>query len=279
MSNDSRLLELEFLSHLSRLEQTAVTLGPSSPRRDMIIHLLLEGMVSDIVGFKVWSRDFDEMARYVIQHTEHQRQLALVQLLDGQTVHLRINHKGRVRVAELEQAIKTGREREPFGILLNARYWERDLRIALLSASTSTPVALCFLDMNGLKAINDSKGHEAGNEAIRTFLRVVAANVEGAGDAYRYGGDEVVVILPDTDADTAAKLMASLLKQLGEEKVDGINMLTASCGVGATVDPELNPKKFSEMVDKMQYAAKVASKEGAQRRSALVVEGKPPQIL
>lgn len=120
---------------------------------------------------------------------------------------LRISHKGRIRLAELEQAIKTGREREPFGILLSARYWERDLRIALLSASKSTPVALCFLDMNGLKAINDSSGHEAGNEAIRTFLRVIAANVEGAGDAYRYGGDEAVVILPDTDSDSAGKLV------------------------------------------------------------------------
>jgi diguanylate cyclase (GGDEF)-like protein len=279
MSNDARLLELAFLSDLSRRDQTEVTLGPSGPNRDMIVHLLMEGMVSDTVGFKMWSTNFDEMATYVIKHTEHQRQLALVHLFDGQPVRLRINHKGRIRLAELQQAIKTGREREPFGILLNARYWERDLRVALLAASKSTPVALCFLDMNGLKAINDSNGHEAGNEAIRTFLRVVAANVEGSGDAYRYGGDEVVVILPDTDADKAGKLMASILNQLGEEKLKGIDKLTASCGVGATIDPEVNPKTFSEMVDKTQYRAKSASKGGPHRRSVLMVGEKPAQVF
>lgn len=78
ISTDTRILELEFLSHLSRSEQTAVTLGPGSLHRDMIMHLLIEGMVSDIVGFKMWNTNFDEMARYVIQHTDHQRQLALV---------------------------------------------------------------------------------------------------------------------------------------------------------------------------------------------------------
>lgn len=46
-------------------------------------------------------------------------------------------------------------------------------------------------------------------------MRAVAANVEGLGDAYRYGGDEVVVILLGINTDTAGKLMAALLQQLG----------------------------------------------------------------
>lgn len=65
------------------------------------------------------------------------------------------------------------------------RYWERDLRIALLSVSKESPVACCFLDMNGLKAINDNhpRGHEAGDDAMREYLRAIADNIEGVGDA------------------------------------------------------------------------------------------------
>lgn len=273
MSSDARLLELEFLSRLSRFAQTEVSINSNIPFRDMIVHLLVEGMVNDVAGLRLWSNNIEEMTHHVMRVAEYERNRALVFFLDNQKISVRISHKGRVRLAELEQAIKAGREREPFGILLGARYWERDLSIALLSASTDAPVALCFLDMNGLKAINDERGHEVGNEAIRAFLRVVAANVEEVGDAYRYGGDEVVVILPGTNADAAEKRMVALLKQLGGEKIDGVETLTASCGIGIAANPDLPSKRFSEAVDAVQYRAKAASKEGPKRQSVLALEG------
>lgn len=278
MSIDARLLELEFLSRLSRTDTVEVSLDGHIPRRDMIVHLLMEELVNDVAGLKPWSSNITEVAPKLMLQANYDRHMTLALFLDGQRVSLRISHKGRVRLAELDQSIKTGREREPFGILFGARYWERDLRIALLSASNDAPVALCFLDMNGLKAINDSLGHEAGNDAIRTFMRSVAANVEGLGDAYRYGGDEVVVILPGTNADTAGRLMAALLKQLGEEKIQGSG-LTASCGVGVCIDPGHDPKAFSAAVDAMQYKAKAASKAGPARRSVLAVAGGEPQVF
>lgn len=279
MNSDARLLELQFLSRLSRQPQTSVCQDSNIPFRDMIVHLLVEGMVNDVAGVKLNSSDPEGMTHIIMRQAEYERNKTLFYFLDGEKVSLRISHKGRVRLAELEQAIKTGRERDPFGILLDRRYWERDLRIALLSASKESPVAFCFLDMNGLKAINDTKGHDAGDEAIRTFFRVVAASVEETGDAYRRGGDEVVIILPGTNAVVAGALMAALLKQLGEEKVDGVEKLTASCGVGITVDPEMDPRKFSQAVDEVQYKAKAASKEGLTRRNVLAIEGHPIQVL
>jgi len=279
LSSDARLLELDFLSRLSRYESIQVLNDRNVPRRDMIVHLLLEEMVNGVAGIKNIAGTTDFKAKLIVQQAEYERLCTLVEFLAGKQVIIRISHKGRVRLAELEQAIKIGREREPFGILFAARYWERDLRIALLSASKESPVTLCFLDMNGLKAINDVHGHEAGNEAIRAFLRVVATNVEELGEAYRYGGDEVVVILQGTDADAAGRLMTALLRQLGEEKIKGCEKLSASCGIGVTTEPDMDPKIFSQAVDATQYKAKAESKAGSIRRSALAVEGCEVQLL
>lgn len=276
--SDARLLEIEFLSRLSRSKSLILTRDDDIPRRDLIAYLIMEGLAEDATGPgwpSMTPTSFAQSATYLQQ----KRAYCFGQFLCDQPVVLCISHKGRVRLAELEQALKTGRDREPFGILLGARYWERDLRIALLSASKESPVALCFLDMNGLKAINDSRGHECGNDAIRTFLRVVAANVEGTGDAYRYGGDEVIVILPDTNEDVASKLMSSLLNQLAAEKLEGVETLTASCGIGVATDPELDPKAFSQAVDATQYKAKEASKHGPKRRSVLAIEGGAARVL
>lgn len=279
MSSDARLLELQFLSRLSRQANVEVRQDSNIPFRDMIVHLLVDGMVNDVAGVRLNSNDPEGMTHVIMRQAEYERNKTLFLFLDMQKVSLRISHKGRVRLAELEQAIKTGREREPFGILLDGRYWERDLRIALLSASKESPVAFCFLDMNGLKAINDVKGHQAGDEAIRTFFRVVASNVAESGDAYRRGGDEVVVILPGLNADEAGTSMTALLNQLGTEKLDGVEILTASCGVGVAVDPDLDPKKFSDAVDAVQYKAKDESKKGPNRRSVLAIEGRNIQVL
>jgi hypothetical protein len=58
-----------------------------------------------------------------------------------------------VRCSELKQALRSGREREEFGILCDARHWEQDLQNAILDASYHSPLAVASLDMNGLKAV------------------------------------------------------------------------------------------------------------------------------
>lgn len=278
MSGDARLLELELLNRLARGEVFQVLRDNDIPRRDLIVYLLVEGLANDVAGYTPDSQRKLDEARNIMQRAQFRKNKQLVEFLVGQVIDLRISHKGRVRLAELEQTIKTGRERDSFGILWAGRYWERDLRIALLQASAETPVSFCFLDMNGLKAINDKHGHEAGDDAIRTYLRVIADNAEGVGEAYRCGGDEVVVVLPGTNAETAATIMAAVLKQLGEEHVKGVQ-LTASCGVGVAVSPEVQPKAFREAVDKMQYQAKAASKASQARPSVLAIEGRELQVF
>src|SRR5205807_2245049 len=100
---------------------------------------------------------------------------------------------------------RSGREREPFGILWDARHWEQDLQIAILDVCASSPLAVAYLDMNGLKLINDTHGHDAGDLALKAYFQVVASTLGDNGQAYRLscGADEVLVVLPHHDEQSA----------------------------------------------------------------------------
>ncbi|XYH98392.1 GGDEF domain-containing protein [Sorangium sp. So ce1128] len=141
----------------------------------------------------------------------------LGQFLTGCHVNLSISHKGRVRLSELEQQLRTGRDRDDTGLLWAKRHLETDLAIELLSAGNEAPLSVAFLDMNGLKAINDTYGHAAGDEAIRAFFQAVTSTLGQHGEVYRNGGDEVVVTLPRTTDERAGKLLDGLVRQLGKE--------------------------------------------------------------
>jgi diguanylate cyclase (GGDEF)-like protein len=75
------------------------------------------------------------------------------------------------------------------------------------SRRQKSELAVAFIDVDGLKAVNDQRGHKAGDEMIRSLASLLMAGLRGQDLVMRYGGDEFVCILPDTVADGArAKL-------------------------------------------------------------------------
>jgi diguanylate cyclase (GGDEF)-like protein len=202
-------------------------------------------------------------------------------VLAGKQMKLEISHKGRVRLSELMQQIKTGRDRDPTGLLLAKRHLLPDLAIAILYASEATPLSVAFLDMNGLKLINDTHGHDAGDHAIRAFFQAVIATLGEIGEAYLNGGDEVVVILPNVADEQAGKLLDAFVRELGKDTLSlgkGLvsTTLTASCGAASTVNPNDDAKAFLDRADAAQYRAKDVSKTHSPRVSACAVgEGTP----
>lgn len=177
----------------------------------MIAFLLENGYLNDCLDHAT------RRASHNPSFTENAKQNHLTrllgQLLVGDNVTLSISHKGRVRLSELEQQLRTGRDRDESGLLWAKRHLQTDLAIELLSASNEAPMSVAFLDMNGLKAINDNHGHAAGDEAIRAFFQAVTSTLGQHGEVYRNGGDEVVVTLPRTTDERAAKLLGSRFRQ------------------------------------------------------------------
>src|SRR5205823_5000317 len=124
-------------------------------------------------------------------------------------------------LSELKQALRAGREREPFGILWDVRHWERDVQIAILEAGEGSPLALAYLDMNGLKNINDTYSHDDGDLALKTYFQAVVSVLGDRGQAYRLSGgaDEVLVVLPNCDEQAAVQTIRLTCTKLMNERL------------------------------------------------------------
>ncbi len=188
---------------------------------------------------------------------------------------LRLTHSGRVRVSELKQALRAGRIREQYGMLWDGRHLQTDLQIALLDASEMAPLSVGFLDMNGLKDINDSVGHEAGSLAVRAYFQAVATALSDQGEAYGVGGDEVIAILPSQHLEKATTTFRKACRLLmGEQlKYDGIVMPSPSISVGvATVtNPRIGLKEVRHQADQAMYRAKARAHQVKPNPSVIAV--------
>ena len=95
--------------------------------------------------------------------------------------------------------------------LFNRRYMSRHLN-TLLSDNNSKSVSFLMLDVDFFKQINDNYGHDVGDEVLREFANRISANVRGIDLACRFGGEEFVVVMPDTDM-SFAYMVAERLRQ------------------------------------------------------------------
>jgi diguanylate cyclase (GGDEF)-like protein len=274
---DARFEELEFLTRLSRIAGIHVT--PSElahrPSRDMIASLVHGGLVNDLnVDWAQGStRDLASLQELLRLH----KWQSLDKVLAGQETYLQITHSGRIRLSELRQELKRDRIRDEFGILWDKRHLMDALRIALLDASSAALLSVAFMDMNGLKTINDRHQHAAGDIAIRTYFQTVTSLLGNKGEAFRNGGDEVVVILPATEAAGAAGMLRRVCEAIMRERIQfngsTLPALTLSVGVVTTADPASDIQSIHDLADKAMYRAKEYTKKHSLLASAISIEG------
>lgn len=136
--------------------------------------------------------------------------------------------------------------------------WERAVR-------HQSPLALILLDLDHFKSLNDTRGHQAGDECLRQIGVVLSDLIRGSGDVVaRYGGEEFALLLPATDAPGAA-IVAERLRQTIErmhvESGAPHHVITASFGVAALIPTrELEPTALVARADRALYAAKRAGR-------------------
>jgi diguanylate cyclase (GGDEF)-like protein len=105
--------------------------------------------------------------------------------------------------------------------LRNHRAFQEDLASALRrQARARGPVALIMLDLNGLKAVNDTHGHQLGDDRLRVLADALSETFRGGDFAYRVGGDEFAVILPGVSAWDALEATQRLQTALAPHAID-----------------------------------------------------------
>ncbi|WP_299432881.1 diguanylate cyclase [uncultured Meiothermus sp.] len=141
--------------------------------------------------------------------------------------------------------------------------FEEALREILASASVlGLHTSLLILDLDHFKSINDVFGHIRGDQILLEFVGRVSELVRGSDLLFRYGGDEFVLILPQTNQEQAVGLAERLLSMIKSKPFAGDPPLSVSVSVGlATAAPgQEDPQGLFERADISLYAAKRAGR-------------------
>jgi len=153
------------------------------------------------------------------------------------------------------------------GLLNRHGYWERVKRI-LNCGDEERKIGILLIDMDGLKKINDEKGHQVGDKAIRQVGDLIVKSIRPRDIAIRYGGDEFVIVVEELTGkkSTGHGLAKRLLKEINENKKSFLS--TVSIGVHVVKVGDINKGNMSEeelrkswdgaveVADKMAYKAK-----------------------
>jgi diguanylate cyclase (GGDEF)-like protein len=128
---------------------------------------------------------------------------------------------------------------------------------------SSRGFCVLMIDLDGLKAINDSLGHLRGDDVLRAVGRVINGSIRTVDSAYRYGGDEFLVLLPETEfigAYVVAEKIREGVEQIGDSL--GTDGAATSVSIGLVSHPEdgLSSEELMVAADRAMYQAKSLGK-------------------
>jgi two-component system cell cycle response regulator len=176
----------------------------------------------------------------------------------------RKSYNDRLR-ANVQQTIELA-VTDPLTGLSNRRYLDNHISTLFnRSMARGRPLSVLIADIDRFKQINDTHGHDAGDDILREFANRVRSTVRGADLACRYGGEEFVVVMPDTAPEIAAAVaerlrsvietMPFVVKGSGQEL-----QVTASFGIASRSPQVITPQHLMKQADVALYEAKNAGR-------------------
>lgn len=175
--------------------------------------------VADMLVVARRGRAFDEQEQALVRHLAGQARVAM----ENVDLHDRLRRQAT--------------SDELTGLANHRRFQEVIGEEVRRSRRSQHPMALVMFDIDNFKAVNDNHGHQQGDLVLREVARAIAGSARGTDKPARYGGEEIAVVLPDTDLDgawTAAETMRRAVEALEFPLPDGSSLrVTVSAGVSA----------------------------------------------
>ena len=201
-------------------------------------------------------------------------------MLDALSLPLASALANAVRIAEAERLSQT----DDLTKLHNARYLRQFLLNEIRRARRyGSSVAALFLDLDDFKRVNDAHGHLAGSHVLMEMAAVILSSIRDTDAVARYGGDEFVIVLPDTQIELAGTVAERIRDKIAHHQFSaGRNLklsLTASFGVAAFPEHASSPQQLIAAADTAMYEAKAANKNCIRFSALLSKEGKANRQL
>ena len=154
--------------------------------------------------------------------------------------------------------------------LFNSRHLKRQLEQEVVRATRfGHPVSIVFFDLDRFKQVNDQRGHQSGSRVLWEVGALLQRVLRSTDVAVRYGGDEFVVLLPETSRDQALEVGKRLRDEvaampfLAHEPL-GPMRLTASFGISSFPDDGQTPDALIRRADEAMYRVKARSRDGVE---------------
>ncbi|MDN6854981.1 diguanylate cyclase [Pseudomonas sp. CAN2814] len=262
-------LQQRELLHMNRATYSA--LGYSAEEFRRLLHLDPERLIP---GFFAWIQLVQQAHRLNLSMIFQREMLRRDGSLQPAEINTQLIHQGEreylIAVArdnserlQLEAQLQKLSQQDGLTGLYNRRYFDRQLQSEWRRLRRAdAPLAVLMLDVDHFKRFNDCLGHLAGDDALRRVASCLQECLQREGDvACRYGGEEFVIILTDTDPDGAGHVAARVHQRVAElgiaHPAAELGRLTVSIGVAiATPGQDAEPDQLIAQADRALYAAK-----------------------
>jgi diguanylate cyclase (GGDEF)-like protein/PAS domain S-box-containing protein len=152
--------------------------------------------------------------------------------------------------------------------LYNRRFYEEEL--SRLDVERNLPLSIVMGDVNGLKLVNDSFGHQAGDELLKTIARIIKAHCRADDILARYGGDEFVLLLPRTGEEQVLRILSRINRTMAGETVSGLEV-SISFGFCTKTASTEDLEAISGIAEDNMYKNKLTSGSSVRSKSVDII--------
>ncbi len=184
---------------------------------------------------------------------------------------LAIHAATAIEAARLHEGAEHASEHDALTRLANRRRLESDLDAECeRSLRYARPLSFIMLDLDHFKTVNDTYGHARGDDVLQSVAALITDLLRSTDTAYRYGGEEIAVIVRESDTHSAQVLAERLRSRIESAFAGpGETGVTASLGIASMPTDAATPQGLVEAADVAMYTAK------QQGRNRIVVAGAP----